>query len=269
MIDRDDNRQVGLGTARFGQSWWGKQWLRTLEELGLRYPDGRLPKARSLATNGHVDLLQVTAGELSAWVDQPRKSFEAVVRVREFTEAEWLRVYETLAAQWRNLAELREDRLPADIDRQLGHIGLTLFPTRADLTTSCPCRDRTDVCLHIIALQHAFTVWFDEDPFLLPLLRGRDRDCLLTQLRDRTAEQVVPEPAPVTRPPAAVEGFYGAGPGLYELERLTGYTFAARRLPLPRHDGDTLEIGPDRVDDGSGVVEDRDHRPLVEGGAGV
>jgi|GEM_PF-6655947 len=228
MIDRDDNRRVGLGTGRFGQSWWGKQWLRTLEELGLRYPDGRLPKARSLVTNGHVDLLHVDSGEVSGWVDQPPKSFEAVVRVREFSDEEWQRVYDALSTQWRNLAELREDRLPSDIDRQLAHIGLSLFPTRADLTTSCPCRDRTGVCVHIIALQHAFTVWFDDDPFLLPLLRGGDRDSLLSALRNRTADQVVPDPTPVTRPPAAVEGFYGAGAGLYELERLAGYTFSSR-----------------------------------------
>ena len=169
--------------SRFGATWWGKRWLRSLEQLGLTYPDNRMSTARSLVNKEAVDLLNVETGELSAWVDQPRKSFGVTVTVAPFSDEQWRTFDSAVAARLSNLADLLDDRLPAGIDRQLEPHGLTLFPGDADIDSSCPCRDRTRVCVHVIALQHAFAVLFDDDPFLLPLLRGRDREALLSGVR--------------------------------------------------------------------------------------
>lgn len=169
--------------SRFGATWWGKRWLRTLEQLGLTYPDSRMSRARSLVTKEAVDLLHVETGELSAWVDQPRKSFGVSVTIAPFSQDRWHVFDSTVAARLSNLAELLDDRLPADIDRQLEPAGLTLFPADSEIDSSCPCRDRTRVCVHVIAIQHAFAVLFDDDPYLLPLLRGRDRAELLAAVR--------------------------------------------------------------------------------------
>lgn len=167
----------------FGRTWWGKQWLRVLEQLGLTYPDNRLAKARTLVRNGDVDLLHSEAGELSAWVDEPRKSFGVTIQVATFDEAQWKIFDTTVAARLGNIAELADDRLPTAIDKQLAGSGVSLFPTDADLITHCPCRDRSATCVHIIAVQHVFAVELDDDPYLLPLLRGRDREQFIAGIR--------------------------------------------------------------------------------------
>ncbi|GAA4899647.1 hypothetical protein LX16_0724 [Stackebrandtia albiflava] len=218
-------RHVGRGVAKFGRSWWGKSWLRTLEQLGLRYPDSRLPKARSLVTAGDVDMLHVAPGELSAWVDQPPRTFGVTVRLPVFTASRWDDVTEALGRQWRNLAELREDRLPSDVDRQLAAtVGATLFPAPGELTAECPCRDRGRICLHVIAVQHGFAVCFDDDPFLLVNLRGGDRDTLLEGVRRHIAAATPPEAEPGfgPLPDSSPEEFYRAGDGLAALEQELG-----------------------------------------------
>ena len=165
------------------RTWWAKRWLRTLEQLGLTYPDSRLGKARSMVRNEAVDLLNVEPGELSAWVDVPRKSFGVTVTLPVYDPAQWQRFDETIAARLGNLADLLDDRLPTTIDKQLAGAGLSLFPADGELATSCPCRDRSATCLHVIAVQHAFALEFDEDPFLLPLLRGRDHAAFIAGIR--------------------------------------------------------------------------------------
>jgi len=167
----------------YGRTWWGKRWLRTVEQLGITYPDSRMSKARTLARAGAVDLLTIDPGELSAWVDQPRRSFGVSVRLPVFDTAQWNAVDRTLAEQLRNLADLLDDRLPTTIDKQLSMIGLSLFPADGELDTYCPCKDSSAACVHVIAVQHAFAARFDDDPFLLPLLRGRDHDAFLAGLR--------------------------------------------------------------------------------------
>lgn len=168
---------------RFGATWWGKRWLRTLEQLGLSYPDHRMARGRTLVNKEAVDLMNIETGELSAWVDEPRKSFGVTVTVTPYTTEQWRIFDAVIAERLGNLADLLDDRLPAGVDRQLEPHGLSLFPADAEIDTACPCSDRSKVCVHVIALQHAFAVIFDDDPYLLPLLRGRDRETLLAEVR--------------------------------------------------------------------------------------
>jgi uncharacterized Zn finger protein len=167
----------------FGRTWWGKRWLRTLEQLGLSYPNSRLAKARSLVGNDAVDLLHIEPGELSAWVDQPRRSFGVTISLPTFTDQQWRDNDRATAARLGNLAALHDDRLPPSIDNQLSQVEVRLFPGDGELTAACPCTDRRPPCVHVIAVQHAFTVRFDDDPYLLPLLRGRNRADYLAGVR--------------------------------------------------------------------------------------
>lgn len=168
----------------YGRTWWGKRWLRTLEALGLQYPDNRMSKGRTLVNKDAVDLLHVEPGELSAWVDEPRKSFGVSMQLPVFTSGQWRAFEEVMVSRLRNLAELMDDMLPTNIDRQLETTGLALFPSGDELTVRCPCSDRSRSCVHVIAMVHGFATEFDDDPFLLPYLRGRDRDALLSGIRD-------------------------------------------------------------------------------------
>lgn len=191
-----------------GRTWWGKTWLRALEQLGLRYPDSRLATARTLARNGEVDLVHTDPGEISGWVDAPGKSFGVSIRLPVYRVAHWQRFDTVVAARLGNLAELRDDRLPTGIDRQLAPHDLTLFPAEGELTTDCPCPHPGPLCVHVMAVHHAWAGLFDDDPFLLTLLRGRDRDAVLAGLREarpvrRAGGPAALEPVPLARFSAA------------------------------------------------------------------
>ena len=192
------------------RTWWGKRWPRTLEPLGLSYPDSRIVRARALIRAGAVDDLLVAPGEFTAWVDQPGKAFGVTVRVPVFDEPQWTTAAQTLAGRVSSLADLLDDRLPEDVDKVLGTVGLALFPREGELSIECPCSAK-GLCVHVITVHNAFADRFDDDPFLLPLLRGGDRAKLLADVRAAMSAVAPPVPPPPTGIAAAAlspQGFY-------------------------------------------------------------
>ncbi|GLZ78521.1 hypothetical protein Afil01_33280 [Actinorhabdospora filicis] len=165
-------------------TWWSKRWPRALEALGLSYPDNRLVRARALIRGGAVDDLLVSPGEITAWVDYPRKTFGVSLRVPVLDEAAWAAESGRIAARVGSLAALLDDRLPEDM--------LSLFPGEGELAVECPCG--RGLCVHVVVVHLAFADLFEEDPFLLPLLRGRGREELLAGVR--AAMPPVPEAGP-------------------------------------------------------------------------
>jgi uncharacterized Zn finger protein len=83
----------------------------------------------------------------------------------------------------RHAAELLDGRMPEDVDEVLAGCGVSLFPTARELATRCSCPDVANPCKHVAAVHYVLAQTFDADPFLLPALRGRDRDALLAGLR--------------------------------------------------------------------------------------
>lgn len=169
-------------------TWWSKRWPRALEALGLSYPDNRLVRARTLIRSGAVDDLLVSPGEITAWVDYPRKTYGVTLRLPILDAAAWAAESRRVASRLGALAALLDDRLPEDM--------LPLFPGAGELTVECPCG--RDLCVHVVAVHLAFADLFEGDPFLLPLLRGRGREELLAGVREAMA------PAPIVVPPVGI-----------------------------------------------------------------
>ncbi|HMA33834.1 MAG TPA: hypothetical protein VKY74_05075, partial [Chloroflexia bacterium] len=88
--------------------------------------------------------------------------------------------------------------------------GLALLPGADDLAADCACGARPP-CRHVAALCYLFAEALESDPWLLPLLRGRDRAALAQTLAAARA-RLVPEestPPPPEEPaplPAARQG---------------------------------------------------------------
>lgn len=171
------------GPQRFGLTWWGQRWIEALEALGAAYAN-RLPRGRTYARKGAVEQLKVQPGAVSAAVRGTRaRPYKVRLTLPVFSDDEWDAIVGSLSDRLRHAAELLDGRMPEDIDDVFDEHGLSLFPTARELGTRCSCPDSANPCKHVAAVHYVLAQTFDADPFLLPMLRGRDRTALLAALR--------------------------------------------------------------------------------------
>lgn len=179
-----DGVKVRSQRGQIGRTWWGRRWIAALECL---LDPGRLRRGRSYARRGQVIDLRQTGLGIEARVQGTRRQpYKVRIALAPIAEADWQRVIDRLAAQAAYGARLLVGEMPDDIDTAFVAAGVSLFPgDRAELVTDCSCPDWANPCKHVAAVHYILGERFDEDPFLLFRLRGRDRDALLDDLRRR------------------------------------------------------------------------------------
>ena len=178
------------GKRPFGATWWGKAWVDALEQRARLDPN-RLPRGRTYARTGAVGELEVRAGEIVAAVQGSRaKPYRVTVRVRTYSEKEWDRTLATLASQVGHLAALLDGEMPPGVADDLAAAKIDLLPVAGEVQPRCSCPDWAEPCKHSAAVCYLVADTLDADPFLLFLMRGRDRDPLLAGLRARRATGV-------------------------------------------------------------------------------
>jgi uncharacterized Zn finger protein len=174
----------------FGKSWWASRWIAALERL---VNPGRLARGRTYARAGQVVSLDVSREGVSAVVQGSRpEPYTVHITFKKLTDAEWDRVIDAMAAQALYAARLLSGEMPETIEEVFASVGTSLFPAeRGDMRTTCTCPDVANPCKHIAAVHYLLGERFDEDPFLMFLLRGRSQDEIVAALR---ARRVGPEP---------------------------------------------------------------------------
>jgi uncharacterized Zn finger protein len=175
----------GLQVDRFGQTWWGEQWIRALNRLGHGYAN-RLPRGRSYARAGRVVNLAMGSGEATAGVvGTRRRPYSVRIKLKTFSKQSWQKVVTVLASRARFSVALLRGEIPPEIGEALGGHGLDLFPVSGrDLETSCSCPDWANPCKHVAAVHYVVAAALDSDPFLIFVLRGLDRQALLGALAE-------------------------------------------------------------------------------------
>ncbi|MFJ5303158.1 hypothetical protein [Streptomyces sp. NPDC088350] len=204
----------------FGATWSSRRWIRALESIGATYPNTRLPRGRSLARNGAVRGLRVGPGEVTARVEQGGRPYQVTLTLPVFTDEEWETAEHALAGRLQHAAGLLQGRMPETIDETFAQVGLTLFPRRGELSSQCGCRDTGDPCVHGAAVHYTFAGALEDNPFLLPALRGRNREELLAGLRAARSAPSAEGPADSAGLPADECFFAGGdltGPALHPL----------------------------------------------------
>jgi hypothetical protein len=179
-------------------------------EQRARLDPNRLPRGRTYARTGAVGDLEVRAGQIVAAVQGSRaKPYKVTVRVRTYSEKEWDRTLAALASQVGHLAALLDGEMPPEVADDLAAAKIDLLPVAGEVQPRCTCPDWADPCKHSAAVCYLVADTLDADPFLLFLLRGRDRDALLAGLRSRRAAALG---AARVGDGTAVGGGPGAGP---------------------------------------------------------
>jgi hypothetical protein len=146
----------------------------------------RLPRGRSYARSGQVDQIVVAPGTIGCEVQGSRaKPYAVRIRVRPYTAAEWDRVLDALAAQAGHAAALLDGEILPEVADDVRRAGLDLLPGPGEVQPRCSCPDWADPCKHAAAACYLMADALDRDPFVVFLLRGRDRAEVMAGLRSR------------------------------------------------------------------------------------
>lgn len=182
----DERTFAALPAARgaaFARTWWGRAWLKALEDTAL---DGQQLKAgRRHARAGAVGAVSVRPGRITALVrDRDGTAHRADVLVRELSEEEWERLLDLAVDSAGHVAALLEREMPPHLVEDAAAAGLELLPGIGDLEPECGC-EAWDHCAHTSALCYQVARLLDEDPFVLLLMRGRGERAVLDELQAR------------------------------------------------------------------------------------
>jgi uncharacterized Zn finger protein len=242
----DDGIELRSRRGAIGESWWSRRFLSAVESI---MTGGRLARGRTYARQGQVLDLGIGSGLVVAQVQGSRRTpYGVQISMPAASDTRWEAIVDTLASQAGYAARLLAGELPHEIEDVFADAGVSLFPERGShLTSNCTCPDWATPCKHAAAVFYLMAEAFDDDPFLLLAFRGREREALLDELRDRRGVAVddgAPDGAastselPSLAPPLAdsLAVFWHGGAGLAEvhcLPRATEAPGAVLRL-LPR-----------------------------------
>jgi len=200
----------------FGETWWAKRWIATLEGFDI---GARLGRGRSYARSGQVLSVDIAKGEIKAKVQGSSPApYKITVKLKALAAADWKKLVEALGSQAIFAAKLMAGEMPQEIEQVFRDHRLSLFPERSrDLETDCSCPDWSNPCKHIAAVYYLLAEEFDRDPFLLFKLRGLPREELIealgqiggvAQAADESELETQLPPEPLT---VAAEGFWQGG----------------------------------------------------------
>ncbi|MGW1074166.1 SWIM zinc finger family protein [Streptomyces sp. NPDC002537] len=169
----------------FARSWWGRAWLKALEDTAL--DGGQVKAGRRNARAGAVGAVSVRAGRITAVVrDRDGTPYRSDVMVQELSAADWDRLLDLVADRAGHIAALLDHDIPPHLGEDALASGVELLPGIGDLEPECSC-GAWDHCPHTAALCHQVARLLDEDPFVLLLMRGRGERELLYELQARSA----------------------------------------------------------------------------------
>ncbi|MFB9315321.1 hypothetical protein [Nocardioides plantarum] len=174
--------------ATRSSTWWGKAWVRAVEEAA--YAEGDLRRGRTLARSGRVGGISITSGRMVAAVSDEHGLFTVDCRLPELDPEGRATLVEVVAAESGRIGSLLAGQLPHSLVEHADEAGVELLPFGTELETTCTCVGWLDPCPHALAVLSQVAWLVDADPLVLLHLRGLPRDDLLAGLHARTVTAV-------------------------------------------------------------------------------
>ena len=170
------------GAAR-ATTWWGKAWVRAVEESS--YAEEDLRAARALARSGKLGPIAVDSGTIGCTVvgEDSMPAVTGALEPLDVTAAETF--VELVAAESGRIADLLAGDLPIGLVEHAEEAGVELLPYAGEFSWGCTCDAWLDPCRHALAVGYQLAWLVDADPLVLLGLRGLPRDDLLARLHAR------------------------------------------------------------------------------------
>jgi len=164
-------------------------WLRAIGVDDSQQLRRRRRDAERLRAAGRVMSIRAVAGRIEGRVQGSHARPHLVeLGVDEWQPEQWRAVSAVLGQQARHYARLLAGQLPEQFTEVLETLSLSLVPQPEEWRMACTCAAPAP-CVHQIALWLQIREQMEDDPYLLPRVRGRSREQLLAEIRDRMADE--------------------------------------------------------------------------------
>ncbi len=176
-------RQGARRGAVRATTWWGRAWVRAVEEAA--YGEKDLKNARALARSGRIGSVGTDVGTFAAvvWEGDGISVSGTVPRLDVAGEAAVVAASSAVSGR---VAALLAGELPLDLVEELDEAGAELLPYGGELGWNCSCQPWLDPCPHALAVGYQLGWLLDGDPWTLLQLRGLDREDLLARIHVAT-----------------------------------------------------------------------------------
>jgi uncharacterized Zn finger protein len=165
-------------------TWWGKAWVRAVEEAA--YTERDLAAARTLSRSGRIGGISLDeAGGFVAAVEDRDGLWTVSGSVPVLDGQACDTLVEIVAAENGRIAALMAGDLPHLLVEHAEEAGVELLPYGGELASGCSCPAWVDPCVHALGVLYQLTWLLEADPFVLLRLRGLTRDDLLARLHAR------------------------------------------------------------------------------------
>lgn len=169
-------------------TWWGRAWVRAVEEAS--YSDSDLHAARAVSRSGAIGAITLDHGTVVAACYDRADVWSVVATVPELDPISRRAFVDVVAGEAGHLGALVSGDLPYRLVEQAEEAGVELLPYGGELGAACPCGAWVDPCVHALAVMLQVAWLVDGDPWVLLRLRGLGPDDLRAELaaRERAAE---------------------------------------------------------------------------------
>lgn len=171
------------------KTWWGREFLRSLEKL---MDPGRLSRGRSYRLPHRRKKFAIRKGTATAtMVGNVNPYFEVYetpyyrvkIEFERIPATRWTAIVKRLGTNPDWVTHLILGEVPPTIEEALKDSPVKLLPqSRKDIKSSCSCPDWANPCKHVAGLYYHVASLLDRDPLLLFEFRGIDRSTLMKGL---------------------------------------------------------------------------------------
>jgi uncharacterized Zn finger protein len=161
-----------MGSA-FGKTWWGEQWLQSLNNIDY---SNRLPRGASYARKGAVEKIKITGNHISAKVSGSRpRPYNVDLIMPPFFDPELGVFLREIIKRPVIISKLLNRELDPSVLQLAERNGLKVFPKQwNDLKMQCSCPDWAVPCKHLASVIYKVSAEIDNNPFLVFSLHNVD-----------------------------------------------------------------------------------------------